>query len=123
MLNPDRYAGKRMFGRIVASRYGSATCPATPVTPSRIRSPASDCGELAKYLDLSVHGPIVQPAGGSLNVRPSVLTNMPAMAPPRPVVPPDAKRQALDEDDVEDAVLRRVLANPVRNERLDLGVE
>ena len=33
---------------MVASRYGSATWPLTPVTPSRIRSPASDCGEPAK---------------------------------------------------------------------------
>jgi hypothetical protein len=70
-----------MFGRMVASRNGSATWPATPVTPSRIRSPVSDCGELAKNFVLSVHGPIVQPEGGSLNVRPSELTNIPAIAP------------------------------------------
>ena len=70
-----------MSGRIVASRYGSSTCAATPVTPSRIRSPASDCGEPAKKVVLSVHLPIVHAAGGSVNVRPSVLTYMPAMAP------------------------------------------
>ena len=77
-----------MSGRTEASKYGSATCAAMPVTPSRIRSPASDWGDPAKKVDRSNHFPIVQVAGGSANVRPSVLTKVAAMAPgtnPRPI--------------------------------------
>ena len=68
-----------MSGRIVCPRYGSATWPAAPVAPMRMRSPASDCGEPAKYACLLLHGPMSQVAGGSRSVRPSVLTNMPVM--------------------------------------------
>src|SRR5581483_11731354 len=66
---------------MVASRYGSATCPDTPVAPSRMRSPVRDWGDPAKKVRGSCHLPSVHSGGGSLNVRASVLTNMPASAP------------------------------------------
>ena len=67
-------------GFMVASRSGSATCAATPVMPSRMRSPASDWKLPPK--DRPPLGSLgIQSAGGSANVRPSVLTNMAPIAP------------------------------------------
>ncbi len=86
-LNPARYAGNRICGLTTPFRNGCATYPATPVTPSRIKSPVSDSGDPAYQLERFTASAGVQPTGGSRNVLASDPTNVAARAPGAKVSP------------------------------------
>ena len=61
--------------------------PATPVTPSRIRSPMSDSGEPAYQLVRLAGSVGTQVSAGARNVRASDPTKLPAMAPGTKLMP------------------------------------